>query len=99
MLMPEIKYPAIIMLVGVNGVGKTTTVGKLANYFLSSFSSKTSFKRSATNCLSLILSCLASARISSTISSAVVTETSNGKRRHSFRCNYGREGRFKGSFS
>ncbi len=33
--MPEIKYPAIIMLVGVNGVGKTTTVGKLANYFLS----------------------------------------------------------------
>ena len=31
---PEIKYPAIIMLVGVNGVGKTTTVGKLANYFL-----------------------------------------------------------------
>lgn len=33
--MPEIKYPAVIMLVGVNGVGKTTTVGKLANYFLS----------------------------------------------------------------
>ncbi len=31
----DIKYPAIIMLVGVNGVGKTTTVGKLANYFLS----------------------------------------------------------------
>ena len=31
----EIEYPAIIMLVGVNGVGKTTTVGKLANYFLS----------------------------------------------------------------
>ena len=30
----EIKYPAVIMLVGVNGVGKTTTVGKLANYFL-----------------------------------------------------------------
>ena len=30
----DIKYPAIIMLVGVNGVGKTTTVGKLANYFL-----------------------------------------------------------------
>lgn len=28
-------YPAVIMLVGVNGVGKTTTVGKLANYFLS----------------------------------------------------------------
>lgn len=32
---PEIKYPAVIMLVGVNGMGKTTTVGKLANYFLS----------------------------------------------------------------
>lgn len=31
----EIKYPAVIMLVGVNGVGKTTTIGKLANYFLS----------------------------------------------------------------
>lgn len=31
---PQIKYPAVIMLVGVNGVGKTTTVGKLANYFL-----------------------------------------------------------------
>lgn len=31
---PDIKYPAVIMLVGVNGVGKTTTVGKLANYFL-----------------------------------------------------------------
>ncbi len=31
---PKIEYPAVIMLVGVNGVGKTTTVGKLANYFL-----------------------------------------------------------------
>lgn len=31
---PEIEYPAVIMLVGVNGVGKTTTVGKLAGYFL-----------------------------------------------------------------
>ena len=31
---PEIKYPAVIMLIGVNGVGKTTTVGKLADYFL-----------------------------------------------------------------
>lgn len=31
----EIEYPAVIMLVGVNGVGKTTTVGKLANYFIS----------------------------------------------------------------
>ena len=34
--MPEIKYPAVIMLIGVNGVGKTTTVGKLADYFLRS---------------------------------------------------------------
>ncbi|MBQ0099087.1 MAG: signal recognition particle-docking protein FtsY [Firmicutes bacterium] len=30
----EIKRPAIIMLVGVNGVGKTTTIGKLANKFV-----------------------------------------------------------------
>ena len=29
----EIKTPAIIMVVGVNGVGKTTTIGKLANKF------------------------------------------------------------------
>ena len=29
------EYPCVIMLVGVNGVGKTTTVGKLAHYFLS----------------------------------------------------------------
>ena len=27
------SYPCVIMLVGVNGVGKTTTVGKLAHYF------------------------------------------------------------------
>ncbi len=38
---PEIKYPAVIMLVGVNGVGKTTTVGKLANYFLKQHKSVT----------------------------------------------------------
>lgn len=31
----EIEYPAIIAIVGVNGVGKTTTIGKLANYFKS----------------------------------------------------------------
>ena len=31
--MPEIEYPCVIMLVGVNGVGKTTTIGKLASYF------------------------------------------------------------------
>ena len=31
----EIEYPAVITIVGVNGVGKTTTIGKLANYFKS----------------------------------------------------------------
>ncbi|MBQ8407008.1 MAG: signal recognition particle-docking protein FtsY [Clostridia bacterium] len=30
----DVSFPCVIMLVGVNGVGKTTTVGKLANYFL-----------------------------------------------------------------
>ena len=30
----EIKSPLIIMLVGVNGVGKTTTIGKLANKYV-----------------------------------------------------------------
>ena len=31
---PEpLTYPAVIMLAGVNGVGKTTTIGKLANKF------------------------------------------------------------------
>ena len=30
----EPAYPCAIMLVGVNGVGKTTTVGKLAHYYL-----------------------------------------------------------------
>jgi len=29
----EFEYPQIITIVGVNGVGKTTTIGKLANYF------------------------------------------------------------------
>ena len=29
----DIQYPAIFMLIGVNGVGKTTTIGKLAAYF------------------------------------------------------------------
>ena len=29
----KIEYPAIITVVGVNGVGKTTTIGKLAGYF------------------------------------------------------------------
>ena len=30
----QIKSPAVIMVVGVNGVGKTTTIGKLANKFV-----------------------------------------------------------------
>lgn len=30
----EVKTPAVIMLIGVNGVGKTTTIGKLANKFV-----------------------------------------------------------------
>ena len=30
----DIKTPAVIMVVGVNGVGKTTTIGKLANKFI-----------------------------------------------------------------
>ena len=30
----EIERPAVIMVVGVNGVGKTTTIGKLANKFV-----------------------------------------------------------------
>src|SRR5690625_3473670 len=30
---PESKKPHVIMVVGVNGVGKTTTIGKLANQF------------------------------------------------------------------
>ena len=29
----EFSYPAIITIIGVNGVGKTTTIGKMANYF------------------------------------------------------------------
>ncbi len=32
--MPEIKYPCVMMFVGVNGVGKTTTIGKVASYFV-----------------------------------------------------------------
>jgi len=30
---PEYNYPLVIIMVGVNGVGKTTTLGKLANKF------------------------------------------------------------------
>ncbi len=29
----DIQYPAIITIIGVNGVGKTTTIGKMAKYF------------------------------------------------------------------
>ena len=29
----NIEYPAIITIIGVNGVGKTTTIGKLSKYF------------------------------------------------------------------
>ena len=32
---PNIKYPAIFTIIGVNGVGKTTSIGKLAYYFKS----------------------------------------------------------------
>lgn len=32
---PELTYPLVIMVVGVNGVGKTTTIGKLAKFFTS----------------------------------------------------------------
>ena len=32
---PDYDYPLIILLAGVNGVGKTTAIGKLANYFKS----------------------------------------------------------------
>ena len=33
--LPEITYPLVLMIVGVNGVGKTTTIGKLANFYKS----------------------------------------------------------------
>ena len=29
----EVEYPAVIMVIGVNGVGKTTSIGKMAHYF------------------------------------------------------------------
>ncbi len=31
---PELQYPCVMMFVGVNGVGKTTTIGKVANWFV-----------------------------------------------------------------
>ncbi len=30
---PDTTYPLLVMVAGVNGVGKTTTIGKLANYY------------------------------------------------------------------
>lgn len=30
---PEVSYPLVYLIVGVNGVGKTTTIGKLAHYY------------------------------------------------------------------
>lgn len=30
----DFEYPCVIMVVGVNGVGKTTSIGKLADYFV-----------------------------------------------------------------
>lgn len=32
---PTFEYPAVITLIGVNGVGKTTSIGKITNYFKS----------------------------------------------------------------
>jgi len=32
---PEVSYPLVYLVVGVNGVGKTTTIGKLANFYKS----------------------------------------------------------------
>ncbi|HGS8511475.1 TPA: signal recognition particle-docking protein FtsY [Neisseria gonorrhoeae] len=32
-IMPETKEPFVIMLAGINGAGKTTSIGKLAKYF------------------------------------------------------------------
>ena len=29
----DIEFPAVMMIIGVNGVGKTTSIGKLANYY------------------------------------------------------------------
>lgn len=31
--LPEVSYPLVYLVVGVNGVGKTTTIGKLANFY------------------------------------------------------------------
>ncbi len=54
----EINAPAIITVIGVNGVGKTTTIGKLAKYFSSQGKSVTlvaadTFRAAASEQLSL----------------------------------------------
>ncbi len=53
----ELKYPAVITIIGVNGVGKTTTIGKLANFFKTKKKSVTlvagdTFRAAASNQLS-----------------------------------------------
>ena len=50
---PEIKYPCVIMFVGVNGVGKTTTIGKVANYFVSQKAAADTFRAAASDQLSV----------------------------------------------
>ena len=54
----ELSYPVIITIIGVNGVGKTTTIGKLAKYFSSQNKSVTlvagdTFRAAASEQLSL----------------------------------------------
>lgn len=54
----ELKYPLIITIIGVNGVGKTTTIGKMAKYFSSQDKSVTlvagdTFRAAASEQLSL----------------------------------------------
>lgn len=39
--LPQEEYPLVVMIAGVNGVGKTTTIGKLANYYKKSGKSVT----------------------------------------------------------
>ncbi len=54
----ELNYPLIITIIGVNGVGKTTTIGKMAKYFSSQDKSVTlvagdTFRAAASEQLSL----------------------------------------------
>lgn len=54
----ELKYPLIITVIGVNGVGKTTTIGKMAKFFSSQNKSVTlvagdTFRAAASEQLSL----------------------------------------------